>query len=125
MKITSLYSPNVITADRSETMATVAHRMSRRNIGALPVIDGARLVGVISERDLVRAVARGYSSDTPVGQCMSEGAAWIDRDADSSEAAHHMLALGVRHLPVVDDGRIVGMISARDLLALEAWPTRR
>jgi CBS domain-containing protein len=120
MKITALYSRPAITVDSTDTLRRVAGIMNERNIGALPVLEHGRLAGMVSERDLVRALAFGADLDCLVMDCMSDGAAWIGPDADSTDAAHKMLALGVRHLPVVQDHRILGMLSARDLLAPDA-----
>jgi CBS domain-containing protein len=123
MKITGLYAQHIITAEKSDTLQDVASRLSDHDIGALPVMENGRLIGIVSERDLVRAIAQGDSPQTSIAARMTVGAAWIAPDADSHEVAHKMLALGIRHLPVVEMGRVLGMISARDLLALEAWPT--
>jgi CBS domain-containing protein len=120
VRITGLYTRQIITAEKSDTIVAVASRLSEHDIGALAVMEKGRLIGIISERDLVRAIAQGDSPQASIADRMSIGAAWIAPDADSHEVAHKMLALGIRHLPVVEMGRVLGMISARDLLGMEA-----
>ncbi len=126
MKVRSLCRREVLSAGPGETLAEAASRMQYDEVGALVVLDGGTLVGIITERDLVRAMADGVDpADTPVASYMTPDPVTIDLDADAAEAAEAMVGVGARHLPVVEAGRVVGMISARDLIELGARRVRR
>jgi len=89
-----------------------ADRMSWHQVGALPVFEGQRLVGIITERDLTAAVAEGADpATTPVADYMTAAPEVLQSDSELADAAHTMLELGVRHLPVVQSGRLVGVLS--------------
>jgi CBS domain-containing protein len=124
MEIEPLVTPLVVRAEGSESLAAAARRLWAHEIGALPVFDGDTLVGILSERDLVTATALGASSGAAVAAHMTPLPATAGPAESSAVVARRMLDLGVRHLPVVDGGRVVGMISATDLLTLVAWPER-
>lgn len=98
-----------------------AERMSERNIGAVAVVDGGRLAGIFSERDIMsRVVARGLSPEnTRVDVVMSRDLVVARPEDDVDAALEKMHSIRARHLPVVDDGRLVGMISIRDLLEVD------
>ncbi len=122
MKVRSVFTPRLIRAAADESLVDAASRMDFEAVGALPVFDGSRLVGIITEHDLVRAVAEGVDpSGVPVSDYMTAEPATTSVDAELADAAERMLELGTRHLPVEDRGEVVGMISARDLLIPEAW----
>lgn len=122
MEIESLATPLVVVAEASESLATAARRMWAHEIGALPVLDGGVLVGILSERDLVTAMALGSRTDAAVAAHMTHAPATAEPGEDTVCIARRMLDLGVRHMPVVKGGRVVGMLSASDLLAVVAWP---
>jgi CBS domain-containing protein len=95
--------------------------MRRAALSCLPVVDRERIVGILTERDLVEAVAKGVTpANAHVTDYMTDGGASIALDDDSTTAELKMLAIGCRHLPVVDGQRLVGMVSARDLYLAEA-----
>lgn len=121
MKVGALCRHEVTAADPYESLSEAASRMQYNEVGALPVFENEALVGILSERDLVRAVADGVDlGSTAVIAYMTPEPVTIDEGADVVEAAGVMLKVGARHLPVLDGGRVVGMISARDLLEVEA-----
>lgn len=100
---------------------TAAQRMAEVNIGAAAVVDAGRLAGIFSERDIMsRVVARGLNpADTTVGLVMSKELVVAESTEDVDAALQKMHAIRARHLPVVDDGKLVGMISLRDLLEVD------
>ena len=123
MKVQAMLSPGVITAEPLESLADAAGRMRDTKVGALAVMDGEKLVGILTERDLVDAMAEGLSPRvTPVSAYMTPEPTTVDADDECADAALTMLEIGVRHLPVTRDGAVVGMVSARDLLVFTAWP---
>ena len=106
--------------DPSDRLAAAAARMRREGVGALAVVHDGRLVGILSERDLLRAVADGLSTDaTPVADYMRAAPGVVRATDRAADAARAMVHLGARHLPVVSDEEVVGVISVRDLLV--AW----
>jgi CBS domain-containing protein len=121
MRIEQLYRPEVVVADAGEALVVVARRMQEHQVGALPILEDERIIGIVSERDLVRALGERADPDTVVAWYASPVPTCAGLDEDSTDVGRRMLELGVRHLPVVRDGRVVGMVSMRDLLALETW----
>ena len=122
MKVNVVYRPEVIDAEPEESMAIAALRMRENDVSSLAVMQDGELVGILSERDVVRAVADGAApARATVRQYMTEHPATANLEEDSGTVAKRMVDLGVRHLPVVDSRGLVGVVSARDLLNLEAW----
>lgn len=100
------------------TLEEAARHMADAGVGALPVVDGDRVIGMITDRDLVvRAMAHGLSSRLRVEQVMSGDPVTVAADTPVPAALHAMRSATVRHLPVTDDGRLVGMLSLDDLLS--------
>ncbi len=99
------------------TLRAAAALLADNGIGILVVRHGALVVGVVGERDVVRALAEGGDADDiRVSEVMTEDVAGLPLDATLREAAHAMADHGVRHLLVRDEGHVVGVLSARDLL---------
>jgi len=122
MNIELLFRAGTITARETDTLLQAGRRMARNNISALPVVRQHAITGIITERDLSRALMdRADPAVEQVRSFMTPSPATVEWNADSREVARHMMSMGVRHLPVVRDGELVGVISARDLLLLEAW----
>jgi CBS domain-containing protein len=111
----------LIHAELSENVRDVARKMSERNVGAVAVLDGGKLVGVFSERDLMkRVVAAGLNPEvTPVEKVMTKDIVVAKPVDDLDDALEKMHSIGCRHLPVVEGGNLVGMISLRDLLEID------
>jgi CBS domain-containing protein len=112
----------------TESVRSVARRMSQQNIGAVAVLDEDRLVGVFSERDIMaRVVAEGLNpDDTAVSKVMTKNIVVARPHEDIDAALDKMHAVGCRHLPVVDEKRkLVGMISLRDLLEVDDAENRQ
>lgn len=108
-------------AEPHESVREVARRMSEKNVGALAVLDGGTLVGVFSERDIMaRVVAPGLDPEsTTVAKVMTRDIVVGDPAEDLDDALQKMHSLKCRHLPVVKDGHLLGMISIRDLLEVD------
>jgi CBS domain-containing protein len=109
-------SRNLLSVEPGETITEVAQRMVERNLGAVLVLDGGRLVGILTERDLMRAVARGLLGDAVVAEYMTKDPETIEPDDTTQHAAVLMIHGGFRHLPVVQRGDVVGILSIRDLV---------
>ena len=111
----------LIHAEPSDTVRTVARLMAERNVGAIAVLDSGRLVGVFSERDLMaRVVATGLDPDhTPVSTVMTRELIVAEAGDGVGDALHKMQDRKCRHLPVVRSGKLIGMISIRDLLQVD------
>ena len=111
-------SRDLLTVDSSLPLAEVAARMVDRSVGAVLVLEGERLVGILTERDVLRAVARGIRDDAVVHEWMTTDPDTIDPDETTEHAATMMMHGGFRHLPVTEGGAVVGILSIRDLMAL-------
>ena len=117
----------LIHADPSDRVRAVARMMAERNVGAIAVLDGGRLVGVFSERDLMaRVVAPGLDPEkTPVSNVMTKELIVADANDDVDDALQKMHAQKCRHLPVVRSGKLIGMLSIRDLLQVDDEANRQ
>jgi CBS domain-containing protein len=117
MKVSDLRPHELFTAQADETLEVAADRMSWHQVGALPVLEGQRLVGIVTERDLTAALAEGADAEvTPVSDYMTPAPEVLRPDNELADAAHLMLELGIRHLPVVRSGQLIGVLSMRDVL---------
>lgn len=103
---------------RDATVAEATRLMTTSNVGIVAVLDGDRLVGVFSERDVVRRVVEGGRDPrrTPLSEVMTTELIVADADEDYQKAMSKMDRANIRHLPVVSEGRLLSMISIRDLL---------
>jgi CBS domain-containing protein len=109
-------SRDLLSVAPTETITDVAQRMVDRNIGAVLVLEAGRLVGIMTERDLMRAVARGLPGEAVVAEYMTRDPETIEPEDATEHAAVLMIHGGFRHLPVVDGDDVVGMLSIRDLM---------
>jgi CBS domain-containing protein len=117
MKVSDLQHHELFTVQADESLDVAADRMSWHQVGALPVLDGQRLVGIITERDVTAAMAEGADAVlTPVSDYMTPAPEVLQPDSELADAANLMLELGIRHLPVVRGGCLVGVLSMRDVL---------
>jgi CBS domain-containing protein len=117
----------LIHANPSDNVRDVARMMSDRNVGAIAVLDAGRLVGVFSERDLMaRVVATGLDPDgTPVANVMTKELVVADAGDHVDAALQKMYDCKCRHLPVVRGGKLIGMLSIRDLLQVDDETNRQ
>ena len=118
MQVRDLMNPSVISVTTADSTALAARLLSRHNIGSLPVCspDG-RLRGIVTDRDIVlRCVAAEEDpAQTPVREVMTRGCFSLSPDDDCREATRVMALRQVRRLPVVENGKLVGMLSLGDL----------
>jgi len=117
MKVSEVMTSDVLLADLDQPICDAAKMMAERDAGALPVRDGDRLVGVITDRDIaIRAVAQELPADTPVRKVMTEHVLYCYDDEDAEDVARNMGANQVRRLPVLNrQKRLVGIVSFGDL----------
>ena len=112
-----IVKPTFITVAPEDTLGEVAERMSAQNVGAVVVKDFGRLIGVLTERDMLRAMAaRVHTSDARVRQWMTENPITASPDTTLDEAQQVMLDKGFRHLPVVEGDTILGIVSLRRIM---------
>jgi CBS domain-containing protein len=109
-------SRDLLTVSAGDHLGEAAKRMVARGVGAVLVMEGEKLEGILTERDLMRAVAGGYSDEARVSDWMTRHPETVDADDATGHAASLMIHGGFRHLPVVDGDRVVGIISIRDLM---------
>jgi len=118
LKVCDIMSDRVVSIEQSEPVSAAAKLLKRCNIGALPVCDGQkRLRGMLTDRDIVlRCVAaEADPRETPVSEIMSRGILTVGPMEDVAQAAKLMRGDQVRRLPVVDAGRLVGVVSLCDM----------
>ena len=101
--------------DGDVTLTEAAKVMTARRVGAALVFDGERLAGILTERDVLRAVADGRL-DARAGDAMTAHPETVEPHEPTSQAAMLMIHGGFRHLPVVEDDAVVGIVSIRDLM---------
>lgn len=118
MKVGSFCTAQVLTTEAADTLQEAADKMSRNHVGALAVMASGELVGVISEADLVTAIAEEASlSDIAVEDYMTEDPVCVEPEEDVIAAARRMVEHGIGYLFVVRRGLPVGVVSRGDLLA--------
>ena len=114
-----MMATDVLSVAPEDTIGEAAQKMVDRGVGAAVVLDYGRLIGIFTERDLMRAVAdRVHSSEARVREWMTGEPITISPDTSAEEAAQTMLDNGFRHLPVVEGERAVGILSIRDVARL-------
>jgi CBS domain-containing protein len=126
MRIAEVMTRDVKVIGPDRSVRDAARLMDNLNVGSLPVCDGERLVGMITDRDItVRATAIGEDPDkTRVSEIMSEDVRWCFEDDDVSDAARTMGEVQIRRLPVIDhDRRLVGIVALGDLATDQAEGT--
>jgi CBS domain-containing protein len=111
-----IMTSDVLTVDPSDTIGETAQKMVERGVSSAVVSDYGTLIGIVTERDLTRAVAgRVHTSEARVREWMTSDPITLGPDASADEAARIMLDNGFRHVPIVDEGRAVGIVSIRDV----------
>ena len=117
MKISEVMTSNVQTVQPDQTVQQAASFMLSADAGSIPVTEGDRLIGMITDRDIaVRGIAKGHGPDTPVRELMSNDIICAREDDDVEDVATKMSEAQVRRLPVIDDdNRLCGIVSLGDL----------
>ena len=111
-----LMSTDLVTVSPATTVAEAATLMGQRRVGSCLVIEGGTLVGIFTERDIVKVLGQHFdASGHDVGEWMTAQPTTVAPGAVATEALQVMISGGFRHLPVMDGSRLVGMVSMRDL----------
>ena len=116
--VRDVMSTTLLTVEATATLTEAAAQMDARRVGAALVLNGERLSGILTERDVLHAVAIGQVEGTKVGAWMTHDPESVGPDERPGHAAAIMLHGGFRHLPVLDDDRPIGILSIRDLMRL-------
>ena len=121
MEIKDIMTQRVISIDPAESVEVAARTMNQYNIGALPVCRNGKLCGMLTDRDIVTRclAANRLPGNTQVRQVMTEQVTSISPNMETGVAAHLMGRLQIRRLPVVDNGKLCGMVSLGDLAIRE------
>ena len=120
-KVRDIMTPDPVGVYYEQTVAEAARVMRDAGVGAVLVVSGESLSGMVTDRDLViRGLADGAGPDSPVGPLCSEKLVGVDANADLADAEKLIREHAVRRLPVIDSGQIVGMVSLGDLAASAA-----
>jgi CBS domain-containing protein len=114
--IREVMSTELVTVEPTATVASAATVMGAKHVGSALVLEGERLAGIFTERDIMRALASHFdAAGHSVAEWMSSDPATVEPGADVTEALTRMLEEGFRHLPVMENDRLVGVVSLRDL----------
>jgi CBS domain-containing protein len=116
-QIRDLMTSNPATCESSASVVEAAKHMAQRDVGPIPVVEGDRLVGIVTDRDIVvRVVAEGRDpSSTTVGEIASKRLETVAPDEDLDSALRKMASAQVRRLPVVEEGHLVGIVAQADV----------
>jgi CBS domain-containing protein len=107
---------SLLTISAEATLGEAAAAMAARGVGAVVVLEGDAISAILTERDVMKAVAAGRDGSAPVTEWMTRHPETIEPDDTTDHAASLMIHGGFRHLPVVEGGKVVGIVSIRDLM---------
>ncbi len=125
MKIRDVMTPNPRTVSPNDTIQAAARVMQAEDTGAVPVVNDGHLLAVLTDRDIVvRVVAEGGSLSTPVSDIASKDVVTVTPEMSTSEASELMSEHQIRRLPVVENGRLVGIVSIGDLAVKDGKDSR-
>jgi CBS domain-containing protein len=117
MKLGSLVGGSATVIGREASVAEAAEALITDGVGSLAVVEGRSLVGIITERDVVRAVSEGADpEEETVADWMSDAPDTFGPEVEVREAAAWLLEMGYRHMPVMQEGELLGIVSIRDIL---------
>ena len=120
MRISDVMTKAAVTDRANDSLQAAATKMWEQQTGSLLVTDGDELMGIVTERDVLKAVATGAPLDTPISDVMSKDLITVDPGTSLREAASIMTEKWIRHLPVLEGGKLVGVVSQRDLAGVLA-----
>jgi CBS domain-containing protein len=120
VRISEVMTQAAVTDRPEDSLREAAVKMREQQTGSLLVLDGTDLVGIVTERDVLKAVATGTDLDTPISEVMSRDLVTVEPGTSLREAARIMAERWIRHLPVLDGERLVGIVSQRDLAGVLA-----
>ncbi len=121
MKISEIMTKAAVTDSAAETLADACDKMRHAQTSSILIMDGERMVGIVTERDVVKCIARGLDpKETTLKDVMTTDIVTIGPMTTLKEAANIMATKWIRHLPIVEGSRVVGMISQRDLTGVLA-----
>lgn len=109
---------SLLTVPADATLGEAAAAMAARGVGAVVVLESEAIAAILTERDVLKAVAAGKDGGAPVAEWMTRHPDTIEPSDTTDHAASLMIHGGFRHLPVVDAGQVVGIVSIRDLMRL-------
>ena len=115
MRISDVMTEAAVTDRPGDSLEQAARKMWQQQTGSLLVLEGNELLGIVTERDVLKAVATGIALDTPISDVMSKDLITVGPGTSLREAAGIMTEKWIRHLPVLDGGKLVGIVSQRDL----------
>jgi CBS domain-containing protein len=107
---------SLLTVSAEVTLREAAAAMGERGVGAVVVLEGDAIAAILTERDVLKAVAAGRDGSAAVTEWMTRHPETIEPDDTTDHAASLMIHGGFRHLPVVEEGKVVGIVSIRDLM---------
>jgi CBS domain-containing protein len=116
MKVGDVMTRNLLTVEATTPLQRAAVRMCDLNVGAILVLTGDAVTGILTERDVLRAVAQGGVEGTSVAAWMTRDPETVEVDESTGQAAAIMIHGGFRHLPVLEGRKPVGIVSIRDLM---------
>ncbi len=116
MKVRDIMTDSVSTVDSNSRVSDAAKMMKDLNVGSIPVCEGSKPVGIVTDRDItIRSTADGGDANTPVNQVMSGNLVYGTPDMSDEEAARLMAENQIRRLPIVENGNLVGILALGDL----------
>lgn len=121
MQVKDAMNPKVVVATKEISIKEAARIMTKFRIGSLIILEKEKIVGIITESDIIRKiVATGLEpSTTLIEETMTKGVVTVDADKDLGEACQMMVDHKIKRLPVLDNGKLVGILTTTDIIAVE------
>ena len=119
MKVRDVMTKNVACISPQSTVIEAARLMQKHNVGVIPVCDATRVVGIVTDRDIVvRNIANGTGVDKEVRDIMTSDVKMVTKDMDVEDVTNIMSASQIRRLPVVENNKVIGMVSIGDIATI-------
>ncbi len=121
MRVAEIMTSATITDSTTGTLRSAAEQMWKQQTGSVVIVEGDTIVGIVTERDVMRAVGRGADPDkASIAEVMTRDVVTVEPDTHVRDAARLMAQHWIRHLPIVDDGKLAGILSQRDVIGVFA-----